>query len=268
MMVISPEWNLEGQRALVTGASSGLGQAMSEALLTAGAEVVVTARSASRLERLCDTWRSDGLKVHHIVMDVTNPESVENASRWVNENLRGLDIIVNNAGIGMNTVNINFSTQPKPFFEVPLDKFRDLISTNLTGYFLVASRFAPIFLKQKSGRFVNVSVNRQTMVRKGFVPYGPSRAASEALSYIMTEDLRQFGITVNILLPGGITLTRMVPEHERGRADLLNPKIMGPPIVFLASKEAEGLTGQRLVGTEFDDWLYHFRASRQQEWFL
>ncbi len=259
---------LSGVTALVTGGSSGLGRAMSDALLRAGAEVVVTARETPKLAGACEAWRDEGLKVHRVVMDVRQPQSVESAVKWVEENLHRLDILVNNAGIGMRTVNIEFFTKPKPFFEVPLEKFEDLISTNLTGYFLVSSRFMRIFLKQGRGRFVNVSVNRETMARRGFVPYGPSRAASEALSYVMAEDLRQYGITVNILLPGGSTLTGMIPEHERTHAGLLKPEVMGPPIVFLASEEAEGLTGQRIVATEFDRWLSTFRASRPKEWFL
>lgn len=259
---------LNGVTALVTGGSSGLGRAMSEALLRAGAEVVVTARDPARLTDVCDSWRDEGLKVHRVAMDVRQPESVEGAVRWVEENTRKLDILVNNAGIGMRTVNIEFLTNPKPFFEVPLDKFQDLIGTNFTGYFLVSSRFVRLFLKQRHGRFVNVSVNRETMTRRGFVPYGPSRAASEALSYVMAEDLRQYGIAANILLPGGGTLTGMIPEHERTRAGLLRPEVMGPPIVFLASEEAEGLTGQRIVATEFGSWLSTFRASRPKEWFL
>ena len=87
--------------------------------------------------------------VFHIVMDVTHPESVENAVEWVEENLHGLDMLVNNSGIGMMTVNNNFSTDPKPFFEVPLDKFRELINKYLTGYFIASSRFVRIFKAEK-----------------------------------------------------------------------------------------------------------------------
>jgi gluconate 5-dehydrogenase len=86
------------------------------------------------------------------------------------------------------------------------------------------------------------------------VPYGPSRAGAESLSHIMAADLRDSGITVNMLLPGGATRTGMVPDPER-RAGLLEPEVMGPPITWLASAEAEGVTGERLVATEFQDWL-------------
>lgn len=90
-------------------------------------------------------------------------------------------------------------------------------------------------------------MNRETMRRQGFVPYGPSRAGAEALSMIMAEDLRPHGVSVNLLLPGGATDTGMIPVDTSAdvRAGLLSPDVMGPPIVFLASPEAEGVTGQR-----------------------
>lgn len=120
-----------------------------------------------------------------------------------------------------------------------------------------------MFLAKQVGRIVNVSINKETMTRRGFVPYGPSRAASEAMSYVMAEDLKPYKVTVNVLLPGGATNTGMIPvgAPDEIRRRLLDPDIMARPIVFLASDEAEGLTGQRIVATDFDSWLSNFRAS-------
>ena len=126
--------------------------------------------------------------------------------------LGGLDMLVNNAGIGMRTVNPRFMTEPQGFWEVPADGFRAVIDTNLTGYFLVAREVTPRMLAAGGGRIVNISVNHSTMHRAGFVPYGPSRAGSEALSRIMAADLRGTGVTVNLLLPGGATVTGMLPD--------------------------------------------------------
>jgi NAD(P)-dependent dehydrogenase (short-subunit alcohol dehydrogenase family) len=108
-----------------------------------------------------------------------------------------------------------------------------------------------------SRRIVNVSMNHATMRRPGFVPYGPSRAGAEALSLIMTADLAEVGIAVNQLLPGGATATGMIPDglSEAARARLLQPEIMGPPIVWLCSAQADGVRGERIVAAGFDDWL-------------
>jgi NAD(P)-dependent dehydrogenase (short-subunit alcohol dehydrogenase family) len=161
-------------------------------------------------------------------------------------------MLVNNAGIGMRTVNPRFMTEPRGFWTVSPAGFRDVIATNLTGYFLVARAVVPRMLAAGRGRVVNISVNTSTMTRAGFVPYGPSRAGAEALSRIMAADLRGTPVTVNVLLPGGATRTGMVPaEHAAALPNLLAPEIMAPPIVWLASSEASGVHDQRIVAAEF-----------------
>jgi NAD(P)-dependent dehydrogenase (short-subunit alcohol dehydrogenase family) len=165
-------------------------------------------------------------------------------------------MLVNNAGIGMRTVNPRFMTDPQGFWQVPVDGFRAVIDTNLTGYFLVAREVTPRMLAAGAGRIVTISVSESTMRRAGFVPYGPSRAGSEALSRIMAADLRGTGVTVNLLLPGGPTVTGMLPPDARdGGRRFLEPAVMGPPIVWLASDEASGVHDERIVAVEFEGWL-------------
>jgi NAD(P)-dependent dehydrogenase (short-subunit alcohol dehydrogenase family) len=256
--------DLSGLRAVVTGATSGLGRAMAGALLAAGATVALASRPSPRLEAEVAAWRGTGGRAEPLPVDVRDPASVEAASRRAGVLLGGVDLVVNNAGIGMRTVNPRFFSQPMPFFEVPVAGFTDVVATNLTGYFLVARTFAPALIAQGHGGFVNVSMNHETMRRRGFVPYGPARAGAEALSLIMAEDLRPYGIPVNIVLPGGATDTGMIPDDlpPAARASLLDPAIMGPPVVFLASAEAAGLTGERIVAKDFPGWLAAFRSCR------
>jgi NAD(P)-dependent dehydrogenase (short-subunit alcohol dehydrogenase family) len=172
-------------------------------------------------------------------------------------------MLVNNAGIGMRTVNPRFMTNPQGFWEVPADGFRAVIETNLIGYFLVAREVTPRMLAAGGGRIVNISVNESTMYRAGFVPYGPSRAGSEALSRIMAADLRDTGVTVNLLLPGGATVTGMLPPDAMAEGySFLEPAVMGPPIVWLASDEAAGVHDERIVAVEFERWLHDWKSSR------
>jgi NAD(P)-dependent dehydrogenase (short-subunit alcohol dehydrogenase family) len=234
--------------ALVTGGTSGLGLAMAAALAGAGLRVAMAGRSGRRADTV-----AEGLPgAFGVELDVRDEESVSRGVEFAWSRLGGIDLLVNNAGIGMRTVNPRFMTEPRGFWTVSPAGFRDVIATNLTGYFLVARAVVPRMLAAGGGRVVNISVNTSTMTRAGFVPYGPSRAGAEALSRIMAADLRDTPVTVNVLLPGGATRTGMVPpEHAAGLTGLLEPDIMGPPIVWLASPEAAGVRDQRIVATEF-----------------
>jgi gluconate 5-dehydrogenase len=223
---------------------------MAAALAEAGIQVALCGRSQERAdEAAAGVGQSIGIQ-----LDVRDEASVAAGVDRAWDVLGGIDLLVNNAGIGMRTVNPRFLTEPQGFWDVPADGFRDVIDTNLTGYFLVARDVTPRMLRAGHGRIVNVSMNHATMTRRGFVPYGPSRAGAESLSHIMAADLRDTGITVNMLLPGGATRTGMVPDPEQ-RTGLLEPEVMGPPIIWLASAEAEGVTDERIVATEFQDWV-------------
>jgi len=90
--------------------------------------------------------------------------------------LEGLDVLVNNAGIGMRTVNPLFMTEPQPFWEVPPAGFRDVLETKATGTFLVSRAVVSRMLSAGGGRVVTISMSERTMTRRGFIPYGPSGA--------------------------------------------------------------------------------------------
>jgi NAD(P)-dependent dehydrogenase (short-subunit alcohol dehydrogenase family) len=222
---------------------------MATALVSAGARVVLTSRDRARVEAAAAAIGGIGVE-----MDVRHEHSIRSGVEAVYDQLGGLDVLVNNAGIGMRTVNPQFMTKPSPFWEVSPDGFRDVIETKVTGSFLVARAVAPRMLRAGGGRIVMISMNEQTMVRRGFAPYGPSGAAVEAFARVMAADLAETTVTVNILLPGGATATGMIPDEvpDGVRAQLLDPAIMGPPIVWLCSEASAGLHNQRIVATEFE----------------
>jgi NAD(P)-dependent dehydrogenase (short-subunit alcohol dehydrogenase family) len=230
---------------------------MAAALADAGISVAIGGRSGQRAaETATELPGAFGVE-----LDVRDEESVAAGVATAWSRLDGIDILVNNAGIGMRTVNPRFMTEPHGFWTVPSGRFRDVIATNLTGYFLVAREVTPRMLDAGHGRIVNISMNHATMTRAGFVPYGPSRAGAEALSRIMAADLRGTPVTVNMLLPGGATRTGMVPDDQATAApNLLEPEIMGPPIVWLASDEAAGVHDERIVAA---DWRRGPRTRRR-----
>ena len=244
---------LNGTRALVTGATSGLGLAMARALAGAGARVAITSRDTERARRAAaDLEGALGL-----APDARDEDAVAAGVAELRELLGGIDLLVNNAGIGMRTVNPRFLSDPQPFWDVPPDGFRDVLETEVTGCFLMARAVVPLMLAQGGGRIVTISMSESTMVRRGYVPYGPSGAAVEALSRVMAADLAGSPVTVNLLLPGGATNTGMVPDDTpaEARGRLLDPAIMGPPIVWLASPAAAGVHDERIVAAEFEQWL-------------
>jgi NAD(P)-dependent dehydrogenase (short-subunit alcohol dehydrogenase family) len=242
---------LSGVRVLVTGASSGLGAAMAAALAAAGARVMVTSREDARARA---TAAELGASAIPCQLDVRDERSVTACVDRARDAWGGIDMLVNNAGIGMRTVNPRFLSEPQSFWEVAPAGFRDVVETKVVGCFLMAREVVPHMLRDGGGRVVNVSISEQTMVRRGFVPYGPAGAGVEALSRVMAADLAGTSVTVNILLPGGATRTGMVPDEVPAdvRAGLLDAAVMGPPIVWLASDAAAGVHDRRIVATEFD----------------
>jgi NAD(P)-dependent dehydrogenase (short-subunit alcohol dehydrogenase family) len=250
--------DLTGTRALVTGGTSGLGLAMAGALARAGASVALTSRSAERAEEAAATLPG----AIGIAADARDEAAVARAVDEAWSRLGGIDLLVNNAGLGMKTVNPRFMTEPIGFWQVPVNGFEAVLGTDLTGYFLMAREVVPRMLAAGGGRIVNISMNHATMNRRGFVPYGPARAGAEALSRIMAADLNGTGITVNILLPGGATGTGMMPPEEDRppRLAVLDPAVMGPPIVWLASPQAHGVHDERIVAANFAEWLQNRNA--------
>jgi gluconate 5-dehydrogenase len=241
-----------GFRVLITGATSGLGAAMARALAAAGARVLVSGRNEKRAAAMA---RELGPRAVASALDVRDEHSVAACVARAVDVWGGIDMLVNNAGIGMRTVNPRFLSEPQPFWQVTPAGFRDVMETKVAGCFLMARAVVPLMLQQGGGRIVNISMNEETMIRRGFVPYGPAGAGVEALSRIMAADLEDTPIRVNTLLPGGRgTLTGMVPDDVPAevRARLLDPAVMGPPIVWLASDAAARIHNRRIIASGFD----------------
>ncbi|MDP4332086.1 SDR family oxidoreductase [Curtobacterium sp. A7_M15] len=245
--------DLRGVRALITGGTSGLGLAMAEGLVEAGARVAVTGRSAARVAAAAEALGAEAIG---IAMDSRDETSVDGGTAQAGDALGGIDLLVNNAGIGMRTVNPDFMTAPRGFWTVTPGGFRDVVDTNLTGYFLVARAVVPRMLEAGSGRVVTISMNHGTMNRRGFVPYGPSRAGAEAFARIMAADLADTPVRANILLPGGATDTGMLDGTARPDGlTVLPADVMREPIRWLASRAAADVHDERIIASGFAEWV-------------
>jgi len=196
---------------------------------------------------------ADAPRIHPLVADVTRSEDCARAVEAAVSRFGGVHILVNNAGRGMKYVSESFITEPTRFWEVAPETWRLVIDTNVNGPFLMACAAAPQMMRQRWGRIINVSISHRTMRRKGFSPYGPSKAALESETIIWAQDLAGTGVTVNALLPGGATLTGMIPASIPAELlkTMLDPAVMVPPLLWLASKRSDGVTGQRFVASRW-----------------
>ena len=238
--------------AVVTGGGRGLGAAMALGLARAGYRVVVTAaREAAEIEAIA---AEAGDRVYPLVADVTREEDCERVVDAALARFGSLDILVNNAGRGMKYISSSFMTEPTRFWEADASAWRSVIDTNINGPFLMARAAVRPMLRGRWGRIINLSMNRDTMQRAGFSPYGPSKAALESETIIWAQDLAGTGVTVNALLPGGATLTGMIPPGvpQHVRASLLDPGIMIRPLLWMVSPASDGITGKRLVAAMLD----------------
>ena len=239
---------LGGKVAIVTGGGRGLGRAMAIGLARAGATVIATA--ARETAELADLETETAAWTGRVIPMQADVTQGDHCGRVVEAALAAhgrLDILVNNAGRGMKYVSERFLTEPTRFWETDPAVWRMVIDTNVNGPFLMARAAAPAMRAAGWGRIVNISMNRETMRRAGFSPYGPSKAALDSETVIWAQDLAGSGVTVNALLPGGATLTGMIPENVDPvlKAKLLDPGVIVPPLLWLASEASDGVTGMR-----------------------
>ena len=236
---------------IVTGGGRGLGYEMAYALLQAGHRVLITgARHGDELNQAKQTLSAAiaGADVSTALADVTQWSDCERVAQAALARWGRIDGLVNNAARGMREISETYTTEPALFWQSDPEACARIVQTNVTGAFCMARACVPHMVAQGFGRVVNISTSAVTMVRKGYWPYGPSKAALEAMTSVWVKDLSGTGVTANVLLPGGASDTQLLPGHggERKGADgqLLPPSLMRSPIVWLMSADCQ-VTGRR-----------------------
>jgi len=248
----------ETQRvAIVTGAAGGIGRAMTRALLAAGIGVAGVDRDRGPLEALAASAheQSKTADLLTIQTDLTNDAAADEITRATRARFGRIDILVNNAGIGPGAIRPDRWQRPLKFWEITPDQWRRFVAVHTTAPLALANAVVPEMMHQGWGRIINVTTSLGTMLNAGSPTYGPSKAALEALSAIMAKDLDGTGVTVNVLVPGGITNTPMVSESGFDRAKMIQPEVMAPPLLWLVSDAAGKVTGRRFLGVHWDPKL-------------
>jgi NAD(P)-dependent dehydrogenase (short-subunit alcohol dehydrogenase family) len=252
--------------AIVTGAAGGIGRAMTRGLLAAGIRVAGVDRDREPLEALAASAGEQGKAYDFLTIqtDLTSDSATDQITRATRARFGRIDILVNNAGIGPGSIRPDSWQRPLKFWEITPDQWRRFVAVHTTAPLALANAVVPEMMRQGWGRIVNVTTSLGTMLNAGSPTYGPSKAALEALSAIMAKDLNGTGVTVNVLVPGGVTNTPMISE-EAGfdRDKLIQPGIMAPPLVWLVSDAAGNVSGRRFLAIHWDPALAPEQAAEK-----
>ena len=250
--------DLAGRTALVTGGARGPGLAMALGLARAGASVSLVDVDAGALDsaraRVAGEVGDD--RAFAQAADVSDEAAVRSAVAATLEFSGGLDVVINDAGIGPPANGRSLFNDPEKFWENDLGRWRRTVEVNTVGSHMMAALAAPHMIERGWGRIVNVTTSLNAMYMPGCGAYGPSKAGLEADTAIMARDLEGTGVTANVLVPGGPADTRMIPADSGiDRADLIPPERMVPPVVWLSSPASDGVTGMRFQAALWDPAL-------------
>ncbi|MAF49067.1 MAG: hypothetical protein CMM10_12450 [Rhodospirillaceae bacterium] len=209
-MKVNAMARLEGRIAVITGASGGLGKYISRAYAGAGASVVLAARNAAKLEAVAEGIRDEGGAALAIPTDVTQEGDVVSLFQKAGDVHGRVDILVNNAGISSNM----------PTDEIPLDFWKQVIDTNITGAFLCSREALKRMKQQNDGRIINIGSIASKTPRPNSAPYTTTKHALKGLTASLARDGREFGITASIIILGATdTGDGFGASREAERAD-------------------------------------------------
>ncbi len=241
-------FDLTGKVALITGASRGLGQYMGRALAKAGADLIVTARSARDCDAFVKEIEALGRRAVALDLDVREYDSIQRMAAAAEQAFGHVDILVNNAGCNGR----------KPALEVTWDDWNTVLDTNLRGTFFVAQAIARGMIERRYGRIINIGSVTSVAGYAGLGPYGASRGGTRQLTMSLADDWGPHGVTVNCLAPGWFRTEQNKVMYEDAEwvaylVDRIPLKRPGEPhdldgaVVFLASDASAYITGQTLL---------------------
>lgn len=235
--------DLNGQVALVTGASRGIGKAIALRLASCGASVAALARSLSGLEPTVQAIRDAGGTAEPFAVDVADGAAVNRVVEEVEAKFGKIHILVNNAGV----------TRDGLFLRMEDDAWQEVIDTNLKGTFLFCRAVGTIMMRNRYGRVVNISSVSGLMGNPGQANYSASKAGVIGFSKTIARELASRGVTVNVVAPGFITtdMTDVLPEKIKTEVKeripvrrLGNPDDIADLVCYLAGPGAGYVTGQ------------------------
>jgi 3-oxoacyl-[acyl-carrier protein] reductase len=234
---------LEGEIALVTGASRGIGKAIAEKLAAMGATVIGTATSDGGADNITAYLSSCGGK--GLCLNVTDADSIAAVMKTINDEFGAVSILVNNAGI----------TKDNLLMMMKEDQWHDIIETNLTSVYRLSKAVIRSMMKAKKGRIINIASVVGLTGNPGQTNYSATKAGMLGFTKSLAREIGSRNITVNCVAPGFIDtdMTRELPEEQREALikqiplnRLGDPADIAAAVAFLASPSAAYITGETI----------------------
>jgi NAD(P)-dependent dehydrogenase (short-subunit alcohol dehydrogenase family) len=247
---MSDTFSVSDKVVVITGAGQGIGRSFAKTFASRGARVVIAERNMDKARAVRDEIAAGNGHAIVIETDVADESSVKHLGASVDQAFGRADVLINNAAI--------FSTlEMRPFDQIPLAEWEQVLRVNLTGPFLCARAMLPLMRKNKWGRIINMASGAVTLGRPNYLHYIASKAALAGMTHSMARELGPDGITVNAVLPGAtyteIPRKTVTPEQkERIIAMQSIPRPQVPDdligvVMFLASDASAFMTGQELT---------------------
>jgi NAD(P)-dependent dehydrogenase (short-subunit alcohol dehydrogenase family) len=247
---------LAGKRAVVTGAGRGIGRSIALALAEAGADVAVSARTATELEQLVTEIQAMDRRSLAISCDVTDPQQVQSLVIRSLEGLGKVDILVNNAG----------NAESHKFLNHPDELWHRMLAVNLTSVYYVTKAFVPTLIEQRWGRIINIASIAARVGGSYIAAYTASKHGVLGLTRALAVELMPHNITVNAICPGYVNTpmsdasirnissrtgmpesqAREILEKTSPQHRLMEPEEIAAVAVFLAQDISKGITGQAI----------------------
>lgn len=239
-------FDLSGKIALITGATHGLGMAMTKALGSAGATLVVNGNTPAKMEKALQEYRSEGFDVRGYLFDVTNEAQVQENIAAIERELGPIEILVNNAGM----------IKRVPALEMEVEEFRKVLDVDLTGPFIMSKHVARYMVERKRGKIINICSMMSELGRDTVSAYAAAKGGLKMLTRNLATEWAKHNIQVNGLGPGYFATDQTAPIRVNGHPfnDFIvnrtpagrwgDPEDLGGTIVFLASKASDFVNGQ------------------------
>lgn len=231
------EAKLTSQVCLVTGASEGIGKAISRALWRAGSSVVMISRSVDKLQRALDEFGQEGRDIFLIPADVTDDQQVKNLVQAVLERFGKIDVLINNVGGGLR----------RTLIETEDEDWQQLIALNLTSAFYTCRAVLPIMRRQGSGVIINISSRAGRIGEGTFAAYCAVKHGLIGLTKALADSEAGFGIRVNAVCPGPVATPKMIAQNPGlDYSNWIAPEEVANAVLFLLTPSAHTMQGRCL----------------------